>query len=259
VVDPRAVLGADVEVGPFVLISGDVQIGDRCHIGSHCTLKGPLVMGPDNRLQGHLSLGSEPQDLKFGGEETRLEIGSGNDFREFSTFNRGTVGGGGRTVIGDHNLFMASSHVAHDCQVGSNTVFANVATLAGHVTVGDWAVVGAFSAVHQFCRVGAHAYIGGYSVIITDVLPYARVVGTKPLFLGINRIGMERRGYSADRVRRLESALKLMTRGKMSTSSAIAQLREQHPDDPDIADLLEFVASCPRGFVRAVKKGSRGG
>lgn len=257
-IDPEAELGTDVEVGPFVAIVGKVQVGDRCRIGPHCTLKGRLILGPENSLQGHLSMGSDPQDLKFGGEETLLEIGTGNDFREFSTFNRGTVGGGGRTTIGDHNLFMASSHVAHDCHVGSHTVFANVGTLAGHVTVGDWAVVGALSAVHQFCRVGPHAYIGGYSVIISDVLPFAKVVGTKPVYLGINRIGMERRGYSSERIRRLESALKLLTRGKVATSAAVAQLREQYAGDFDIAELLEFVESCSRGFVRAIKKGSRG-
>jgi UDP-N-acetylglucosamine acyltransferase len=259
VVDRRAELGDGVEIAPFVVLAGAVRLGDGCRVGPHCSLQGPLTLGPENRLQGHVSLGSAPQDLKFTGEETSLLIGARNDFREFSTFNRGTTTGGGRTSIGDENLFMAYSHVAHDCHVGNRTVFANAATLAGHVTVGDWAVVGAFSAVHQFCRVGEHAYIGGFSVIVTDVLPFARVVGARPMFVGINRIGMERRGYSSERVRRLESALKVLTRGRLATSSALERLRAEWGDDADVASLVAFVEGSERGFVRAIKKGSRGG
>jgi UDP-N-acetylglucosamine acyltransferase len=258
VVDADAVLGDGVVVGPFAVIGARVAVGDRCRIDSHVTLEGPTTLGPDNHVFPHASIGTAPQDLKYGGEATSLEIGAGNQFREFCTINRGTAGGGGVTRIGDHNLFMAGSHVGHDSQVGSHTVFANSGTLAGHVEVGDWAVVGAFSAVHQFCRVGAHAYLGGYTVVTMDALPYAISVGQKAACMGLNRIGLKRRGFDDDTLRRLEGALRLLTRPGLNRSQALERLRGE-AGDPHVRALVEFVEESERGFIRASRRGARGG
>jgi len=179
-VDDAAMIGDDVVIGPFALIEKDVEIGDGCHIGPYTRVSGPTVIGKRNHFESHGSVGAAPQDLKFDGAPTRLEIGDDNRFREFITLHRGTTGGGGITRIANKNLFMAYAHVAHDCLVGSNTIFANSATLAGHVEIGDGATIGAFSAVHQFCRVGEHAFLGGFTVATKDCLPFMRVAGSRP-------------------------------------------------------------------------------
>jgi UDP-N-acetylglucosamine acyltransferase len=257
VVDPEAELGADVEIGPFAVIGAGVAIGDHCRIDAHSTIEGPTSMGADNHVYPHASIGTAPQDLKFKGEPTRLEIGAGNSFREFCTMNRGTVGGGGVTRIGDDNLFMACSHVGHDSQVGSHTVFANSGTLAGHVEVGDWATVGAFSAVHQFCRIGEHAYLGGFTVVTKDALPFATSVGQKAVCMGINRVGLKRRGFGDESLQRLEAAMRLLTRPGLNRAQALERLREMD-DDANVRRLVEFVESSERGFIRATRRGSRG-
>ena len=264
-VHPTAILDDSVELGegvviePYVVIGADVLIGDRCEIGAHAQVRGPTTMGRENIVRGHACLGFDPQDLTYKGERTTLVIGSGNDFREFSTVNRGTVKGSGTTSIGDQNLFMATTHVGHDCRVGSHTVFANAGTLAGHVDVGDWAVVGAFSAVQQFCRVGDHAYIGGFSVITMDVLPYSITVGQKPQCYGVNRIGLERRGFSKETIRAVELTLKTLTRSKLNTSQALDLIRKQETGLPEISALVDFVASSKAGVIKARRRGSRGG
>jgi UDP-N-acetylglucosamine acyltransferase len=260
VVDADAELAAGVVVGPFATIGPGVTIGEGTEVGAGAVLQGLTRIGRDNRIYPHACIGTDPQDLKFRGEPTRLEIGDRNQFREFCTVNRGTAKGGGVTRIGDDNLFMVYSHVAHDCTVGSRTIFANNATLAGHVEVQDDASISAFSAVHQFCRVGRHAYIGGYSVIVQDALPFVKTVGHKPAFYGLNRIGLERKGVPAETIARLDAALRLLVRSGLNLGDAVARLRAEY-DDPEVVYLADFVSSAERGVIRGLpgRRGARGG
>ena len=196
VVHPGAVVGPGTVIGPYVTIGARVAIGRNCKIGASSVIDGCTEIGDETEIYPFASIGLAPQDLKFKGEPTRLVIGRNNVFREFVTIHRGTQGGGGVTTIGDHNLFMAYAHVAHDCHVGNNTIFGNGATLGGHVTVDDWVTVSAFSGVHQFCRLGKYAFIGGYTVVTRNALPYAKTVGNRARIYGLNSIGLERRGFS---------------------------------------------------------------
>lgn len=261
VVDPAATLGTGVVIGPFAVIGAQVEIGDGTEIASGAQVMGPTSMGRDNRVFPHACIGFDPQDLKFQGEETRLEIGDANHFREFCTVNRGTGFGGGLTSIGDHNLFMAYSHVAHDCHVGNETIFVNNATLGGHVDVGDFATVGAFGSVHQFCRVGAYAYIGGYSVLTRDVLPYMKTVGMKPACYGVNRVGLKRRGLPVESLSALESAYRLLVRSRLPPNKALERLRAEQNGDEHVTQLIAFVASSERGVIMDApgRGASRGG
>lgn len=262
VVDPSAELGVDVEIGPHAVVGARVKIGDRCRIAAGAIIDGPSTLGADNVVFSGACLGFEPQDLKFAGEETFVEIGDGNHFREHCTVHRGTGQGGGLTKIGSHNLFMVGSHIAHDCIVGDHTIFANNGTLAGHVEVGDHATVGAFSSVHQFCRIGAYAYIGGYSVVTRDALPYVKTVGAKPVCYGINRIGLERKGFSADELKALERAFRLLVRSRRALPEAIDAARAELGDEPRVRLMLEFLESSQRGVITDMpgrKKGRRGG
>ena len=260
VVDPGARLGEDVEVGPYAVVGTDVEVGDRCRIGSGAQITGPTVLGPDNRIFSHACIGFDPQDKKFQGERTTLEVGRGNIFREFCTVHRGTGLGGGVTSIGDDNLLMAYVHVAHDCRLGNETVLANNATLAGHVEVHDHATMAAFGGVQQFCRIGRCAYVGGYTVITIDVLPFSRAVGIKAAFLGLNRVGLERQGFSREQMRRVEAALRLLVRSGLNATQALDQLRAEHAGDEQVDYLIDFVASAERGFIKALpgRRGARG-
>lgn len=259
VVDPDAELGAGVEIGPHAVIGAGVVIGDGTRIDAGAQLRGPATLGRDNHVYSGACLGFDPQDVKYGGEPTRLTIGDRNRFRELSTIHRGTAQGSGVTTIGDDNLFMAYTHVAHDCHVGSRTVFANAGTLAGHVEVQDDATVGAFTSVHQFCRVGRHAYLGGYSVITRDPLPYVKTVGMKPVCYGVNRIGLERKGFSAETLKALEAAYRILVRGKHSVPKALELLR-QLDERPEVQVLIDFVEGSERGLIRDLPgRGSRGG
>lgn len=261
VIDPTAELGEGVEIEAHAIVGARVAIGAGTWVGAGAQVRGPARIGRENRIYPYACLGFDPQDLKYRGEETWLEIGDGNHVRELSTLHRGTATGGGRTTIGDGNLFMAYSHVAHDCHVGNHTVFANNGTLAGHVEVQDHATVGAFTSVHQFCRVGRYAYLGGYSVITRDALPYVKTVGTKPACYGINRIGLERKGFSAELLSRLEAAYRVLVRSRLSLPNAIARLRAEHAGLPEIDFLIDFVASSARGVITDLpgRSGSRGG
>ena len=258
VIDPRAELAAGVEVGPYAVIGAGVTIGAGTTVGSGAQIQGPTRIGRENRIFAHTCIGFEPQDLKFGGEQTVLEIGDRNAIREFTTLHRGTAKGGGRTRIGSDNLFMAYSHVAHDCTVGDRTIFSNAATLAGHVEVGDDAVIGAFSAVHQFCRVGRHAYIGGFSVITKDALPFAKTVGQKPACFGLNRIGLERKDFAPDVLDKLEGALRLLVRSNLNTTQALAAIVERYEGEGEIDYLVDFVRASKRGTIK-VKPGAGAG
>ncbi|MCB1054095.1 MAG: acyl-ACP--UDP-N-acetylglucosamine O-acyltransferase [Acidobacteria bacterium] len=261
VVDPGAELADGVRVGPFAVIGAGVVIGEGSEIGAGAHIEGPTRMGRENRVFPKATLGFEPQDLKYRGEDTALEIGDRNQFREFVTVHRGTGHGRSLTTIGSDCLFMVYTHVAHDCIVGDRVVMANCATLAGHVEVESDATISAFSAVHQFCRVGCHAYIGGYSVITMDALPYVKTVGGKPATYGLNSIGLKRKGFDADAIGRLEQALKIFLASKLNTTQALERLRGELGGHPEVDHLVAFVESAQRGVIKALpgRRGGRGG
>ena len=246
IVHPRAQIGAGTVVGPYVSIGEHVRIGRNNKVGASCVIDGVTEIGDDNEIFPMSSIGLVPQDLKFGGEPTRVVIGDRNVIREFVTIHRGTAGGGGITTIGNHNLLMAYTHIAHDCIIGSETIFGNAATLAGHVLVEDFANVGAFSGVHQFCRVGKYAFIGGYSVVTKDALPFAKTVGNRARIYGINTIGLIRRGFSQDTIAKLRRAHRILLHA--NTSRAVAQI-EGDPglQSPEVRYVIDFIRSSKRG------------
>jgi len=257
-VDPSAVLADGVTVGPFARIGAEVVIGEGTEVASGAQIQGPTRIGSSNRIHPHACVGTDPQDLKFAGERVCLEIGDRNQIREHVTIHRGTGKGGGLTRIGDDNLFMVYSHVAHDCRVGSRVIFANNATLAGHCEVDDDAIVGAFSALQQYGRIGRHAYIGGYSRLLADALPYVKTVGMRPAVLGVNRIGLQRKGFDADRIAGIVRAFRIYLRSGLNSGAAIERLSVEMPDNPDVAYLVDYVRSARRGVIRALP-GRRGG
>ena len=224
IVSPRAELAADVAVGPFSVIGPDVRIGPGTVVGPHVVINGPTTIGAGNRIHQFASLGDAPQDKKYGGEPTRLEIGDRNVFRESCTVNRGTTHDKGVTRVGDDNLFMAYSHVAHDCVVGCNTVFANCVSLGGHVEIGDWVVLGGLSAIHQFCKIGAHAFLAGGSIVTRDVPPYVMVAGNHAVPHAINSEGLKRRGFTEEQIRGIREAYRVVYRCDLKLSEALARL-----------------------------------
>jgi UDP-N-acetylglucosamine acyltransferase len=250
IIDPGAVISDGVSVGPYTVIEGGVEIGPDCEIGPFCRFGNGTSVGAGNRFESHCSVGAPPQDLKYDGEPTRLEIGDGNTFREFVTLHRGTPGGGGVTRIGDSSLFMAYVHIAHDCRVGSNTIFANNATLAGHVDVGDFATIGAITAIHQFSRVGVHAFLGGFTGAAKDCLPFMSTVGNRPpKCYGPNTIGLERKGFSEERRQALKRLWRLLRSPKLNTSQALEQARAELAGQEDVEIVLEFIESSTRGVI----------
>ena len=250
IVSPRARLGAGVVVGPYAVVGDDVEAGDRTRIDSHAVVQGPTRIGADNHLHPFVSIGGDPQDKKFDGSPTRLEIGDRNVIREYCTFNRGTRGGGGVTRIGDDNWIMAYVHVAHDCRVGSNTVMANCATLAGHVTVDDFVVLGAFTVVHQFCAIGRYAFTAMGSVVLKDIPPYVTASGNAAAAHGINREGLRRAGFGSDTIQALHRAYRLIYRNGLRVPEAVERLEEMRSDCPEVVPFIEFLAASSRGIVR---------
>jgi len=249
-VHPTARIGAGTSVGPHASIGPNVVIGPNCRIGASSVVDGWTEIGEGTEVYPFASIGLSPQDLKYKGEPTRLVIGKGNVFREFVTIHRGTVGGGGITEIGDNNVFMAYVHVAHDCHVGNNTIFGNMATLGGHVHVEDFANVSAGSGVHQFCRVGRYAFIGGYSVVTKDALPYARTVGNRARIYGLNTIGLIRRGFTSDTVTRLKRTFRYLLQSKLNTSAALQHIEaDETLACTDVQYLLEFIRRSERGVI----------
>jgi len=248
IVDPGARLGEGTVIGPFATIGPNVTIGRRCRVGASAVVDGTTEIGDDTEIYPFSSIGLAPQDLKFKGEPTRLVIGRHNVFREFVTIHRGTAGGGGLTSIGDKNLFMAYAHVAHDCHVGSHTIFGNGATLGGHVTVEDYAAISAYSGVHQFCRVGKYAFVGGYTVVTRDALPYAKTVGNRARIYGLNSIGLARRGFSSELISKLRRAYRHLL--QHNTSRAL-ELIERDPTlrAPEVSYLVNFITSAKRGVI----------
>jgi UDP-N-acetylglucosamine acyltransferase len=250
-VHPSAVIGEGTTIGPHATIGPHVTMGPGCRVGASAVVDGWTEIGEGTEVFPFASIGLVPQDLKFQGEETRLVIGKRNIFREFVTVHRGTRGGGGVTTIGDHNVIMAYVHIAHDCQIGDHTIFGNMATLGGHVTVQDFANISAGSGVHQFCRVGRHAFIGGYSVITKDALPYARTVGSRPARIyGVNAIGLQRRGISPDVVVKLKRAFRYLLQSKLNTTGALRQIeRDRSLACPEVQLVVDFIRNSERGVI----------
>jgi UDP-N-acetylglucosamine acyltransferase len=246
IVHPGARIGSGTVIGPHAVVGEHVRIGRNCRIGASTVIDGNTEIGDDNEIFPFASVGLIPQDLKFRGEPTRLVIGHRNVIREFVTIHRGTAGGGGLTEVGDDNVFMASAHVAHDSHVRNHTIFGNAATLGGHVVVEDYATISAFSGVHQFCRVGKHAFIGGFSVVTKDALPYAKTVGNRARIYGLNTIGLVRRGFSPDAVAKLRRAFRYLLHS--NTSRAIAQIqRDPSLRTDEVRYLVEFIRTSSRG------------
>ncbi len=255
-VHPTARIGTGTSIGPHASIGPNVVIGPHCRIGASAVVDGWTEIGDGTEIFPFASIGLSPQDLKYKGEPTRLVIGKRNVFREFVTIHRGTVGGGGITEIGDDNVFMAYVHVAHDCHVGNNTIFGNMATLGGHVHVEDFANVSAGSGVHQFCRVGRYAFIGGYSVVTKDALPYARTVGNRARIYGLNTIGLIRRGLSSDTITRLKRTFRYLLQSKLNTSAALQHIEaDETLACTDVQYLLDFIRLSERGVI--LKRASR--
>lgn len=251
IVSPTARLGEGVRIGAFAIVGDDVDLGPGCVLESHAVVQGPARFGRENHFYPHCVIGGDPQDLRYEGEKSRLEAGDYNQFREFSTVNRGTTHGGGVTRVGSHNLIMCYAHVGHDCQIGSHTLLINGATLAGHVTVEDHATVGAFCPVHQFCRIGRFAYIAAQSVITQDVAPFSKVVAPRETkCFGMNSIGLERNGFSPERIRAIEKAFRFLLRSKLNTTQALEKMRETLGGSSDVLELVKFIESAERGLTK---------
>lgn len=250
IVAAGARLAAGVEVGPFTVIGPDVVIGPRCWIGPHAIITGQTTLGADNKVFPFASIGSEPQDKKYGGGPTRLGIGDRNVFREFCTINRGATPDQGLTRIGDDNLFMAYTHVAHDCTLGNNIVMVNYAGLAGHVELGDWVILSGYTGVHQFCKIGAHAFTAALSGVTRDVPPYIMAVGQPAVPHSINSEGLKRRGFSPEQIRNLRNAYRILYRSDLPLAAAVEQLTALVPTQPELAPLVQFIASSERSLIR---------
>src|SRR5215207_3315339 len=250
IVAPGAKIGEGCHVGPFCTIGEGVALGSRVRLDSHVVVDGRTTIGDDTHVFPFASIGLAPQDLKYAGEPTATEIGKRNQIREFVTVHRGTAGGGELTKIGDDNLLMAQAHVAHDCRLGNEIIMANAATLAGHVEIADRANVGAYSGVHQFCRIGYEAFVGGYSVVVKDAPPFAIIQGNHAKCYGLNRVGMKRRGYSKDTIEKLHRAYHMLLSAKLNTTQALEKIKEEITDCAEVEYLIEFIESSKRGVVK---------
>jgi UDP-N-acetylglucosamine acyltransferase len=250
VIDSKAKVPASCSVGPYCVIGAEVELGENCELMSHVVMQGPTKIGRDNRFFPFAAIGIEPQDVSFKGDPTRLEIGDNNVIREYVTINRGTVKGGGITRVGSHILIMAYSHIGHDCEIGDRAMLVNGATLAGHVTVEEWAVVGALCPVHQFVRIGRHAYIGGGTVITQDVLPFSMTSAKRETHAyGLNKVGLQRRGFSEERLKKLHRAYRYLLAAKMNTSQALEKLRAEEQTE-DVRYLVDFIEKSERGILK---------
>ncbi len=251
IVDTKSRIADTAEIGPFCIVGPEVEIGPGTRLMAHVYIEGPTWIGQDNIFYPYSTVGVASQDLKYRGERAETRIGDRNKIREFVTIHRGTEGGGLVTSIGVDNLLMAYVHVAHDVSIGNHCVLANAVTFGGHVRVDDWAVIGAFSGVHQFCRVGRHAMIGGYSVITQDVLPFSMTVAPREnKVFGANRTGLERRGFSPETIAHLQTAMRLLTRSGLNTTQAMERISREVPAGPELDELLAFIRSSERGIVK---------
>jgi UDP-N-acetylglucosamine acyltransferase len=250
-IDPRAKVPASCTIGPYCVIGADVELGEDCRLASHIAIEGPTKIGADNAFFPFCAIGMAPQDVTHRGEPTRLEIGDHNEIRECVTINRGTVTGGGLTKVGSHLLIMAYTHIGHDCVIEDHAMLVNGATLGGHVTVEEWAVVGALCPVHQFVRIGAHSYIGGGTTITQNVLPYSMTSAARDSHAyGMNKVGLERRGFSKERIAKIHHAYKILLASKMNTSQALERLKSEPDRGDDVDMLIRFIEASERGIIK---------
>ena len=251
IVSPTAKFGCGVRVGAGAVVGDDVELGDGCVLEPHAVVQGPSKFGKNNHVFSFAIVGGDPQDLTFTGQRTCLEVGDSNDFREFCTVHRGTIKGGGSTRIGSNNLIMAYAHIGHDCIIGDRVILTNGAQLAGHIQVDDYATISAFCLLHQFSRVGGHSFIGAGTVITQDVAPFSMVVGERGVkCFGINKVGLERHGFSPERIKAVDQAYRFLLRSKLNTSQAIERIQQEIPASPELEELLAFIAASERGFVK---------
>ena len=251
IVDPRAKVPVSCAVGPYCVVGAEVELGENCRLLSHVTIEGPTKIGANNSFFPYGAIGMAPQDVTYRGEPTRLEIGEHNEIREYVTINRGTVKGGGVTRVGSHLLIMAYTHIGHDCVIGDHAMLVNGATLAGHVTVEEWAVVGALCPVHQFVRIGAHSYIGGGTTITQDVLPFSMTSAARETHAyGMNKVGLQRRGFSGERIAKIHHAYKILLASKMNTSQALERLKSETGRSEDVEMLIRFIEASERGIIK---------
>ena len=251
IVSPDAKIHPSCKVGPYCTVGTGVEIGESCELISHVVIDGPTKIGARNRFFPFSSIGLAPQDISYAGEPTRLEIGDDNVIREYVTINRGTVKGGGLTRIGNHTLIMAYTHIAHDCSIGDHVIMANAATLGGHVIVEEWATVGALCPVHHYVRIGAHAFIGGGTTVTRDVLPFSKTAAERGTHAyGLNAVGLERRGFSKDRIRKIHHAYKVLLASKLNTSQALEKLKSDADRGEDVEMLIRFVEVSERGVIK---------
>jgi UDP-N-acetylglucosamine acyltransferase len=251
IIDPRAKVPASCQVGPYCVIGAEVELGENCHLVSHVAIEGPTKIGADNGFFPFCAIGMAPQDTSYEGEPTRLEIGDHNEIRESVTISRGTVKGGGLTKVGSHTLIMAYAHIGHDSVIGDHCMLVNGATLGGHVTVEEWAVVGALCPVHQFVRIGAHSYIGGGTTITQDVLPFSMTSAARNTqAYGMNKVGLERRGFSKERIRKIHHAYKTLLASKLNTSQALEKLKAEPDRGEDVGMLIRFIEGSERGIIK---------
>ncbi|MDA2937260.1 acyl-ACP--UDP-N-acetylglucosamine O-acyltransferase [Acidobacteria bacterium AH-259-A15] len=252
VISPGAEIAHGVRIGPYAVIGDEVTLGEGSIVGPHTVIEGPTIIGKQNHIMGQSAIGTNPQDLKYRGEKSFLLIGDENVIREFVTINRGSAGGGGKTTIGNKNVLMTGVHIAHDCHVGQGTILVNSATLGGHVEIADYSTVGAFTGIHQFCRVGAYAFIGGYSVLTRDALPFVKTVGERnqARIYGINRLGLRRKNFSSQRIEALKRAYRWLFQKGLKVGEAIEKIQEEGLDTEDVSSLIQFIETSKRGFVR---------
>lgn len=249
-VEPGAELASDVELGPYSYVGGEVRIHGATRVGDHARVEGRTVIGEGCQIYPFAVVGAAPQDLKYMGEPTELIVGQGNIFREFCTIHRGTASGSGRTVIGAHNVFMAYSHVAHDCTIGNHVILANAATLAGHIEIHDHAIIGGLVAIHQFVRIGAYAMVGGFSGVAQDVPPYTLASGSRAKIYGLNVVGLRRHGFQSDTIQVLRKAYRILFRSNLMLQTAVERIREELPHLAEVENLIRFVQESKRGICR---------
>ena len=250
-IDARAKVHASCVIGAYCVIGADVELGEGCRLGSHVAIEGPTKIGVENHFFSFCAIGMAPQDITYKGEPTRLEIGDHNEIREYVTINRGTVKGGGLTKVGSHLLIMAYTHIGHDCVIEDHAMLVNGATLGGHVTVEEWAVVGALCPVHQFVRIGAHAYIGGGTTITQNVLPFSMTSAARETHAyGMNKVGLERRGFSKERIAKIHHAYKILLASKMNTTQALERLKSEGDLGDDVEMLIRFIEGAERGIIK---------
>ena len=250
-VDPKSQIAETAEIGPYCIIGAEVEIGAGTRMMAHVYVEGPTVIGEDNLFYPYSSVGVASQDLKYKGERAETRIGHRNRIREFVTIHRGTQGGGLLTAIGSDNLLMAYAHIAHDAAIGDHVILVNGVTLAGHVTIGDWAELSAFTGVHQFCRIGRHAFVGPHTVVTQDVMPYSMTVSERDVkVFGANRVGLERRGFDKARIETLQTSFRLLTRAGLNTSQAIERIRGEVPASPEVEEVIEFIRASSRGVTK---------